>query len=375
MTDAFIVSEPVTAEPPRISINYRPKPGLGALVLKNIFLNFVTLFIYSFWAKTNVRKHIWSCVHIMDEPLEYTGRGIELALGFLIVIGFFLLPLVALQTAFQIFAVNEFIIFGVNLLILIVFTFLTGVAIYRARRYRLSRTLWRGIRGTLIGSAFTYGAVRFGFLLLQSASAMWTHPVAQVTLFSILTGDMRFGNRPFKFQGNSGPLYGPFAIFWFGTLVAIILIIIGIVVTASTGVFDGLIDVTGEEDIDVMAGVIATAALIAVIFLLAIPYIILRAFYTAAEISYLARGTRYEDVTFAMNATTGSLVKLVFLNGIIMLFTLGLAAPFVQQNLIRYLCERLSASGELDLASIQQSQAEMDQTGEGLAEVFDVDVF
>ena len=75
-----------------ISIEYIDKPGLGRIALLNALLFVVTLTIYRFWAKTNVRRHIWSCVRINGEPLEYTGRGMELLLGFLIVFGLFFLP-------------------------------------------------------------------------------------------------------------------------------------------------------------------------------------------------------------------------------------------------------------------------------------------
>ena len=60
-----------------IGIEYVPRPGLGRLAIVNFLLNLVTLTIYRFWAKTNVRKHIWSCVHINGQPLEYTGRGLS----------------------------------------------------------------------------------------------------------------------------------------------------------------------------------------------------------------------------------------------------------------------------------------------------------
>ena len=51
----------------------------------NLLLRVLTLGIYHFWAKTEVRKRIWSAIRINDEPLTYTGRGMELFLGFLIV--------------------------------------------------------------------------------------------------------------------------------------------------------------------------------------------------------------------------------------------------------------------------------------------------
>src|SRR4026209_1000709 len=82
-----------------IRLEYVPRPGLGRLAIVNFLLNLVTLTIYRFWAKTNVRRHIWSCVHIYGQPLEYTGRGIEIFKGALIVFGLFVLPF-ALLIAF-----------------------------------------------------------------------------------------------------------------------------------------------------------------------------------------------------------------------------------------------------------------------------------
>ena len=70
-----------------ISIEYVDKPGLLRIALINALLFVVTLSLYRFWAKTNVRRHIWGCVHVNGEPLEYTGRGLELFLGALIVFG------------------------------------------------------------------------------------------------------------------------------------------------------------------------------------------------------------------------------------------------------------------------------------------------
>ncbi len=52
--------------------------------------------------------------------------------------------------------------------------------------------------------------------------------------------------------------------------------------------------------------------------------------------------------------------------------TLGIAAPFVQQRLIRYLCERLTVEGTVDVDSVLQSKAPLDKTGEGLADALDI---
>src|SRR5215213_5608523 len=119
---------------------------LVSIAIVNSLLIVVTLSLYRFWAKTRVRRHIWSCIHINGEPLEYTGTGRELFLGALIVFLLLILPVVLIILVASIWLgpqhpLTGTLQTGVTILVLL----LTGMAIYRARRYRLSRTLWRGI--------------------------------------------------------------------------------------------------------------------------------------------------------------------------------------------------------------------------------------
>jgi uncharacterized membrane protein YjgN (DUF898 family) len=59
-------------------------------------------------------------------------------------------------------------------------------------------------------------------------------------------------------------------------------------------------------------------------------------------------------------------------NLLIWLLTLGIGRPYVQQRLVRYLCDRISVEGRVDVDSIRQSMAPLDSMGEGLADAFDV---
>ncbi|HEX9597499.1 MAG TPA: DUF898 family protein, partial [Anaerolineales bacterium] len=140
-----------------IHVTYVPRRGLFSLSVVNFLLTLITLSIYRFWAKTKVRRHIWSSVHINGEPLEYTGTGKELFLGALVVFLLFILPLVLLAVGATLWLGPQHPLVGtLQVAATVLVLLLTGMAIYRARHYRLSRTLWRGIRGTLVGSAWTY---------------------------------------------------------------------------------------------------------------------------------------------------------------------------------------------------------------------------
>ena len=88
-----------TAGPVRVE--YIDQPGLVGLSIVNFLLNLVTLGFYRFWAKTRVRRHIWSSVHVNGEPLEYTGTGKELFIGFLVIMLVLFLPLALISGFLQ----------------------------------------------------------------------------------------------------------------------------------------------------------------------------------------------------------------------------------------------------------------------------------
>ena len=123
------------------------------LVKRGAGLEFVTLGFYRFWLLTDIRRHLWANTLVDGDAAEYTGRGKELLIGFLVALailmpiylGYFLIGLEAERL--KAFASIP----------LIVFFYLFGqFAIYRARRYRLTRTVWRGVRFWMSGSGWIY---------------------------------------------------------------------------------------------------------------------------------------------------------------------------------------------------------------------------
>ena len=379
---------PAAAAPEPIRVEYVPRDGLLGLTLINLLLTIVTLTIYRFWAKTKVRRHIWSCVHINGQPLEYTGKGSELFKGFLLVFGLFILPVVLLQTYLQIIAGPDnpwaFFVLGFLQFAFIIFIWVFwGFAIYRARRYQLSRTLWRGIRGTLTGSALSFTFINFGAILLRSITLGWSTPAMNLNIQERLIGDMRFGSMPFRFKGRAGPLYKPYALCWFGTGFAILLVFVmfGAVAAALQGsaFMDSIADVFRSIDDDSMPGsstIWHIVLIIALVFaaLLIFPVIqgVIWAFYTARELAIFSSYTTFGPARFHFDATAGSLIGLGIGNLLILIFTLGIGMPFIQQRLVRYLCDRITVEGLVDVDLIAQSSAELSRTGEGFADAFDV---
>jgi uncharacterized membrane protein YjgN (DUF898 family) len=376
MTDVSIstAERPSPSPAEKLDFSYVKRPGLFKLTIINFLLGLITLGIYRFWAKTNVRRHIWSSVHINGEPLEYTGTGMELFKGFLVVFFVLVLPYTVVVTIAALMPGTAAIIATILQIVFIFAIYvLFGFAIYKARKYQLSRTNWRGIRGTLVGSAMTYSLLYFGSLIAKSMSMGWATPVMNTVLSEQITNDMRFGDAAFKFKGRAGPLYPTYALCWLLTLAAIIFVIVLLATSTSlsgylTQLFDPL---SSTESIDAMAGYIALAAIVLfLIFMLIIP--MLWAVYTAKEMRTFATYTRFDGVPFTLNASAGSVIRLTIVNLLLIIFTLGIAWPFVQQRTVKFVIDRLKLEGLVDVDRIRQSQVKLDSRGEGLADAFDV---
>jgi uncharacterized membrane protein YjgN (DUF898 family) len=182
------------------------RPGLLGLLLKNLGLTIITLGIYRFWARTALRRYWWSSVVIDGDPLEYTGTGAELFLGFL----FFLVvisPFGLLWVLLKVFAADVVwqSVLGFGFYIFLLFILLP-VALFRARRYRLSRTRWRGIRGGMHGSTWRFLGIAVAGFLATVLTAGIAMPWMRISQYRYITNCSSFGDRSLSFDGKSGGL-------------------------------------------------------------------------------------------------------------------------------------------------------------------------
>ncbi len=341
---------------------------ITSMVIVNALLTLLTVGIYRFWARTRVRRYLWSHMRLLGDRLEYTGTGKELFLGFLIVFFVVLLPLVLANMAAEFFLLTQYpVAYGVFMAGLYLFIlFLVGVAQYRAQRYRLSRTNWRGIRGGLPGSSVRYGLAFLGFTLLLPFSLGWTYPWQRMTLMRMMMNETRFGDRKFSFDGRVGPLMGAYAVTWFA-LIVLWTVVLGAVVGGAvlTSLAAG-----GEELTPDQLGAVGFLPFFVILLLLPVSSLI-ATWYRAREFAYMGSCTRYEGLQFRFDATFGSLFRLGFGNLLIVLFTLGMGLPYAQLRNFRYFCARLSAEGQVDFEAIRQSAELRPSVGEGLADAFD----
>jgi uncharacterized membrane protein YjgN (DUF898 family) len=263
------------------------------------------------------------------------------------------------------------VVYNVSVLIFYVAIFyLLGVGIYRANRYRMSRTRWRGIVGGVDGNSFAYGWTYFWTLLLIPFTLGWIIPWRATKLQTALVNNMRFGDRHLTFAARSGPLYLPFSILWIGAIVLYAALIAGIFLIMQPGIEAAM--ELGEE-------YKPTPTEIGLIFLLVMGAILLltlvSAWYSARLINHFAAHTHFEGAAFRADVTAGGLIWLTLTNFLIVLLSLGLLSPVAQSRLTGYLVSHLELVGPIPLDEIVQGAAATGRYGEGVAQAFDIDAF
>ncbi|MGH6642194.1 MAG: DUF898 family protein [Bradyrhizobium sp.] len=147
-------SLPPLPKPPPMPVAFSGSRGeFFHLVKRGAGLEFVTLGFYRFWLTTDIRRHLWSNTQIDGDGAEYTGRGKELLIGFLVALAI----LVPIYLAYFLAGLEAEHYKAFASIPLVAFFYLFGqFAIFRARRYRLTRTVWRGVRFWMSGSGWIY---------------------------------------------------------------------------------------------------------------------------------------------------------------------------------------------------------------------------
>lgn len=331
------------------------------LAVVNGLLNLVTLSVWRFWGNTRVRRQLWSHTTLWGDPLEYTGTGKELFLGFLVVFVLVLLPLLVaglgLNALLQSGEPRAILgVFALQALVL----FLAAAGLYRARRYRLSRTLWRGIRGGQQGSAAVYGAMVLAAAFLGVVTLGWAWPWAEMWLQRYKMAHTTFGDQRFTCTASSRATYGSFALIWLG----------GLALMALGGLLIYALVTEAQGDLEQATPLMQMGPLL--LNLLALPLIVLPyARYRATVHRTVANGTGFAGARFSMTFGLWRFVRLAIGNWLLTVATFGLLAPLAALRTFRFATTHLAVAGEPDFTAIAQGAAAAGTTGEGLAAAFD----
>jgi uncharacterized membrane protein YjgN (DUF898 family) len=390
------------AVPAPMVVRYEGRTGeIFGLSLRVGLLTLITLYIYRFWATTRVRRWFWSRIRVGDERLEYSGAGFELFVGFVkvaLVLGVVLIPLKLAENFYDPDSTAAGIISFAQLLFLgLLYVF----AVYYARRYRLSRTQWHGIRANLVGSSLAYLKLTVGYLLLTAVTLGVAYPYYRIATRRYLLDHTWFGDQKFSCTARARSLMGRWLIY-----LGLGLVLLGFI---GFQAWDLVLAQNGGASSATMGP--AVARLVGAYFLVALLVGFFFIAYRTAEFRVLADGITFQNVRVSSDLSAGRMLLFALkMSGAALLWTVALGvvvvailrvfggfgmptAPFAvgllgmfvllsllaisvftrtyYNGLLRRVVASLSFQGAPDLARIGQTAAPVPRWGEGMLEAFD----
>lgn len=290
----MLVAPPVAASARINFVNNRP--AFGRMVVRGAMLEFVTLGFYRFWLATDIRRHLWTHTSVDGDVAEYTGTGKELLIGFLFALAILApLYLVYFLIGLEAERWREFASIPLGLF----FYFFMQFAIYRARRYRLTRTVWRGVRFSMRGSGWNYAWRAALWTLFTFVTLGLALPWRQAALERFKMRHTAYGDLQGRFDGKGWDYFKRGWWLW--------LLSMGIVLVIPTVAGVAAFASGGNKDHVIAIAVIAAVAVVIPAYIGA-PFIY--AAYKAIEWRWWVSGLRFGDVRFESDLPRKRLVGL-----------------------------------------------------------------
>jgi uncharacterized membrane protein YjgN (DUF898 family) len=281
---------------------------LKSLVWRGQFLTIITLGIYRFWYKTGLRQWYWRNTLVGGNGLDYRGTAKEKFLGFLYALAV-VVPIYFLGALVGLFAGEMLgnVISGISLGII---GLLIQYGAFRSRRYRLTRTVWRGVRFDQSGSAWTYALKSAGWMMVTILSLGIAFPAMRRALEEYRINNTRFGTAEGQFAAKTGPLMKRWLVVWLGP------ILLGAV---SVGITIGRAQPSGIA--------------VLLMFLAVIWPFLLWPWYRANEFRFFTDHTRIGSVTFQSAFDTKAYYK-QYLKFMFLMFVSLIALGGLSVNLV-----------------------------------------
>ncbi|MEN6620475.1 MAG: YjgN family protein [Smithella sp.] len=295
---------------------------LFGIQIVNLLLIIVTLGIYYFWAKTKVRNYTWSQVDFYGDRFAYHGSGKEILIGWLKAVAIFGIPFYVFQNVPVLAGAPKPAIIAGSIASYLLFFIFIPLATVGARRYRLSRTSLRGIRFSFRGKWQEYAKIFLKSLFWMILTIGFYSPYFEMRCNDFLIEKSYFGNQKFSFYGEGRDLIKSFII---AALLAFPTLMISLI------------------------------------------------WYGYTKKKYIWNHILFGTNSFQSTITFGSFISLYLINGLILIFTLGLGAPWVKVRTLRYYLENLTLEGQVDLGKISQDAEESSAFGEEVGDFFSLD--
>jgi uncharacterized membrane protein YjgN (DUF898 family) len=265
---------------------------------------------------------VWSHIEVRGEPFIYLGTGAELfksAVKFVVLL-FFPAFILGLVSGIISHGKNDNFGSSINFLFVVLIFILIFVAKFMGLRYRMGRTSWRGIRFELRGRARDYLVLRLKNFVLNVLSLGLYCPLGDVEVLKFVINKSYFGTLPFRYRGQKEELQKTFYLCW-------------------------------------------------LLFLPTLGFSIF--WYKAKYIAHVAKYTTLGPMQFRIKFTGWEYCRLHVANMLLIIFSMGLAYPYVVHRRTRIYLQHTRFRGMIDEETIAQAQRSRGSEGAELSLGFD----
>ncbi len=301
----------------------------------NILLTIITLGIYSAWATVRNNRYFYSHLFLDDNNFRYLAEPLAILKGRIIAI-----------VAFIIFSVisQMFPMVGIGLAVALIFAipYFVNQSLAFDRRMSAYKNIQFRFKATY-GEAFM---VLYVWPLIGMLTLGILYPLALLKLNQYTVRNSAYGTTQFEFDATFKD-YGK-----------IFLMVLGV----------GLV-VAG-----ISWAVVAAMPSLAIIFplIIAATYFGLIVFFMVASINLFYRSTVLAEHRFEANLTMPNLAKVILINALLTLVTLGLYLPAAKVRMTKYICSCLVMHANDSLDNFAAAEKEnVSALGEEFGQVFD----
>ena len=281
----------------------------------NIILTIVTLGIYYPWAKAALRKFMWNETVVDGDRFVFHGTGKEMFRGFVIAYGI-MLGMIGMMFVFPM----GIILFYIGLI------FLAPFAIFSGWRYRMSRTSYRGIYFSFNGKLSDFMKLYFKNLGLTLITFGIYGSWMKTNLMKYMFGHTKLGDMKFSFKGDGATLFGI-------NLLGILLFYI------TLGIYSF--------------------------------------WFIANRFNFTFQNLEIEHEgladTMKSNLTGQKVAGVMLVNALLLIFTAGIAFPWVYMRLMKLYTSNLALPEHVNLDNlVQDADNYRDATGDDLLDALDI---
>ncbi|MEA1650252.1 YjgN family protein [Nitrospirillum sp. BR 11164] len=320
----------------------------------NLLLTIVTLGIYSPWAKVRSQRYFHEATELAGARFGYHARPLSILIGRIIVLVLFVpyAILAKIQSPYALVYVPVLLVAGPWIIV-------------KALRFRLRVTSYRGVRfsfshepGVMAGAYINF----LGLPILGGLTLGLLYPYVLHQQYRWIADNSRYGAMPLRMAPAVGRFY----------LLSLILVAAILLFGGGIAAIIFSIAQAAKTTGDLSSAHYATFLLIPVVYAALFLVALLVTLWLAKTV---VQRLSLADVTLSASWQLGPVLWLYVSNGLLLVFTLGFAYPWVRCRTARYVLEHLTVHAPTGLDSfVAGAQSETGAFGDQAAAFFDIDV-